>query len=403
MADKMSMTDLRRAVMARTDATEQEVSAFYDALRDQIVAAMRTDDQQVKINGLGTFRLQAVAPRKSVNIATGESIIIEGYNKLTFNPEISLKELVYNNSLQAAVEENAPSAEEEANAKQPQPAKQQSDNEFDPLKKLSKQADEIVDILATLGQGPKAKSEEPHPVPTPPSPLKEGDVAETVPAKKPSVPKKTKVSKKTPVETIEIVPVSPAPKKTENKPQKPAKTKKKYHFLRDTLICVCCLLLVLVGGYIFLRETLSQWVDSLREQPATEIVEAVQVPAPTDIIEDTTENTENTEPTQSTEITKTTESTKTTPLAYTEFIATERVRNGSRLAQIARRHYGEDKMDLWVYIYDANKDIIDNPNAIKVGTELRVPRLTEQQMDLTNPDTQAQIEQLKAQIEALGK
>ena len=73
------------------------------------------------------------------------------------------------------------------------------------------------------------------------------------------------------------------------------------------------------------------------------------------------------------------------------------------VAQIARRHYGEDKMDLWVYIYDANKDIIDNPNTIKVGTELRVPRLTEQQMDLTNPDTQAQIEQLKAQIEIPGK
>ena len=90
-------------------------------------------------------------------------------------------------------------------------------------------------------------------------------------------------------------------------------------------------------------------------------------------------------------------------MTYTEFIATERVRNGSRLAQIARRHYGEDKMDLWVYIYDANRDIIDNPNAIKVGTELRVPHLTEQQMDLTNPDTQAQIAQLKAQIGALGK
>lgn len=60
-------------------------------------------------------------------------------------------------------------------------------------------------------------------------------------------------------------------------------------------------------------------------------------------------------------------------------------------------------MDLWVYIYDANRDIIDNPNAIKVGTELRVPHLTEQQMDLTNPDTQAQIAQLKAQIGALGK
>ncbi len=387
MADKLSSTDLRRAVMVRTGASEEEVALFHNALKEQIIGAMRTDDKQIKINGLGTFRLQGVAPRKSVNIATGESITIEGYNKLTFVPEISVKELVYNNPL-PTTDTDTSSAANKVGTKQPQPAKKQQDNEFDPLKKLGEQADEIVDILATLGQGPKAKSEEPHSALTPQSPLKEGNVAETVPAKTAASPKKTTAPKEKPIEPIKIEPVSPTPNKEEKEPQTPAKPRKKYHFLRDTLICVSCLLLVLVGGYIFLRETLSRWVDSLRKQPATEVVVVEDTPPADIIIEDTTQ---------------TTETTETAPLTYTEFIATERVRNGSRLAQIARRHYGEDKMDLWVYIYDANKDIIDNPNAIKVGTELRVPRLTEQQMDLTNPDTQAQIEQLKAQIEALGK
>ncbi len=382
MADKLSSTDLRRAVMVRTGASEEEVTLFHNALKEQIVGAMRTDDKQVKINGLGTFRLQGIAPRKSVNIATGESIIIEGYNKLTFVPEISVKELVYNNPLPTG-DTDASSAVTHINTKQPLPDKKQQDSEFNPLKKLGEQADEIVDILATLGQGPKAKSEEPHSAPTPPIPLKEENVAQTVSSKEPVAPKKT------PMEPIEIEPVI---SKEDEKVQTPAKAKKKYHFLRDTLICVSCLLLVLAGGYIFLRETLSRWVDSLREPPAAEVV-AVKTPIPVAI--DTTANTVSTEDMETT--------TGTIPLAYTEFIATERVRNGSRLAQIARRHYGEDKMDLWVYIYDANKDIIDNPNAIKVGTELRVPRLTEQQMDLTNPDTQAQIEQLKAQIEIPGK
>ena len=69
MADKMSISDLRRAVMVRTGATEQEISTFHNALKEQIVEALRKD-KQVKINGLGTFRLQAIAPRKSVNIAT---------------------------------------------------------------------------------------------------------------------------------------------------------------------------------------------------------------------------------------------------------------------------------------------------------------------------------------------
>ena len=399
MADKLSSTDLRRAVMARTGASEKEVALFHNALKEQIIAALRQDNQ-VKINGLGTFRLQAISPRKSVNIATGESITIEGYNKLAFVPEVSVKELVGNNPLP----QDTPAPQ------QPTPKKQPG-NEFDPLKKLGEQADEIVDILATLGQGPKAQSETNEPVsttspaqpasvsteqapttPTSTSPLKEENESETI------APKETTPQEKTTVETIEIEPVvsTTSPKKEEQKQQKTAKPKRKYHFLRDTLICVSCLLLVLVGGYIFLRETLSQWVDSLREQPDTEMV-AVENTTPIDTIETAKDTT-----TLTSEITEDAESTST-PLTYTKFIATERVRNGSRLAQIARRHYGEDKMDLWVYIYDANRDIIDNPNAIKVGTELRVPHLTEQQMDLTNPDTQAQIAQLKAQIGALGK
>lgn len=399
MADKLSSTDLRRAVMARTGASEKEVALFHNALKEQIIAALRQDNQ-VKINGLGTFRLQAISPRKSVNIATGESITIEGYNKLAFVPEVSVKELVGNNPLP----QDTPAPQ------QPTPKKQPG-NEFDPLKKLGEQADEIVDILATLGQGPKAQSETNEPVsttspdhpasvsaeqapttPTSTSPLKEENASETI------APKETTPQEKTTVETIEIEPVvsTTSPKKEEKKQQNTAKPKRKYHFLRDTLICVSCLLLVLIGGYIFLRETLSQWVDSLREQPDTEMV-AVENTTPIDTIETAKDTT-----TLTSEITEDAESTST-PLTYTEFIATERVRNGSRLAQIARRHYGEDKMDLWVYIYDANRDIIDNPNAIKVGTELRVPHLTEQQMDLTNPDTQAQIAQLKAQIGALGK
>lgn len=399
MADKLSSTDLRRAVMARTGASEKEVALFYNALKEQIIAALRQDNQ-VKINGLGTFRLQAISPRKSVNIATGESITIEGYNKLAFVPEVSVKELVGNNPLR----QDTPAPQQPTSKKQP-------GNEFDPLKKLGEQADEIVNILATLGQGPKAQSETNEPVsttspdhpasfsaeqapttPTSTSPLKEENESETI------APKETTPQEKTTVETIEIEPVvsTTSPKKEEKKQQKPAKPKRKYHFLRDTLICVSCLLLVLVGGYIFLRETLSQWVDSLREQPDTEMV-AVENATPIDTIETAKDTT-----TLTSEITEDAESTST-PLTYTKFIATERVRNGSRLAQIARRHYGEDKMDLWVYIYDANRDIIDNPNAIKVGTELRVPHLTEQQMDLTNPDTQAQVAQLKAQIGALGK
>lgn len=54
---------------------------------------------------------------------------------------------------------------------------------------------------------------------------------------------------------------------------------------------------------------------------------------------------------------------------------TEVVRPGSRLAQIARRHYGNP--DYWVYIYEANKDQITNPSDLPVGIELIIPDISE--------------------------
>lgn len=467
MADKMSISDLRRAVVVRTGATEQEISTFHNALKEQIVEALRKD-KQVKINGLGTFRLQAIAPRKSVNIATGETITIEGYNKLTFVPEVSIKELVGNNPLP-----------EEKPSPKTQTANKQADSAFDPIKKLGEQADEIVDILATLGQGPKAEqpiatpqpaeeveqpasmleeeilptegaeqpieerqpaeeeqqeepiqpTETPLPVstsaieetseqsaessssvsiptakekPTPtPETTEPQESEQTIEATEKETPIEVEViapkqpqqaeEKKEPEKTIEVV--SPethqptAKTQTTAKAEKTEKPKKKYHFLRDTLICVCCLLLLLVGGFIFLREALSQWVDSLNNGSSANTEVAI-IPADTvaTAIADTVDSI----------------AVQATPaeLIYSEFITTEQVRDGSRLAQIARRHYGEDKIDLWVYIYDANKDRLSNPNDIKVGTELRIPKLSDRQMDLTDPTTQEEIKQLKAQIQS---
>ena len=52
------------------------------------------DGEQVKIKGLGTFKLVAVKGRKSVNVATGQAMEISGYDKVTFTPDKSLAEAV---------------------------------------------------------------------------------------------------------------------------------------------------------------------------------------------------------------------------------------------------------------------------------------------------------------------
>lgn len=151
-ADKLNWNELRRAVIQRTDATEQEATAFLNALVEQIIEALKTD-KQVRINGLGTFRLQSMQPRKSVNIATGEEIVIDGYNKVAFTPEASVKEMIGNN----------PTLDNTPQSKTTKKKRDAENDELTPIQKLGQQADEIVDLLADLGQKPNTGSISPSP------------------------------------------------------------------------------------------------------------------------------------------------------------------------------------------------------------------------------------------------
>lgn len=324
MADKLSWSELRRTVAARAGVSEKEAGAFLTALNAQLIEALK-EDKQVKINGLGTFRLQAVAPRKSVNVTTGEEITIEGYNKMTFMPEAGVKEMIENN-----VSEPTPSL---------------VNDEVTPLKKLGAQAEEIVDILGELGQSPKEEPakepvEEPKPEPEPaPEPV--------------------------------FFPEPVAPEEDE-------KPKKRYHFLRDTLICVVILLLLLLLGYFFLRNRLSNWIDDMVSPAPTEQVVAV---ADTTVIE-------------SAEVAPQKAVAKDEIREYKDFITTESMHQDSRLAWMSYRFYGDKRY--WPYLYDANKDHIDNPSFVKVGTPIRVPRLTKAQRDTTS----AEFLKLKKEAEA---
>jgi nucleoid DNA-binding protein/nucleoid-associated protein YgaU len=450
--NKLSWTELRRALAARAGVSEKEATAFLNAFQTQLIEALKTD-KQVKVNGLGTFKLQAVAPRKSVNVKTGEEITIEGYNKIAFVPEAGVKELV---------ESVQPSAV--------------APSEIDPLQKLGAQANEIVDILGELGQPVKETEEVKEP-----EPVKEEPVVVPEPVKEP--------------EPVIVPPIPPIPSvtpKPEPEPEpEPEKPKKKFHFLRDVLICVVILLFLLLGGFFFLRHKLSSWMDGLinGSPEQTEVVAEIQqeeaeaVEVFTDEVEATKEdNIDNdqlsnidtgslTDKSQSAEsiyndcmewledqfyavgewcenlyrkvkrwimgyfepaeitteeiieldeeefiseieepaeevaievveevaVEPVVEPTETmyTPGQYNNWITTEYITEGSRLAWIAKKYYGNKVY--WPYLYDANRDHITNPSNIVIDTPIRVPKLTAAQRDTTS----AQFIQLRE--EAYGK
>ena len=369
MADKVSWSELRRLLAQRTGVSEKEANAFLNALNAQIIEALK-QDKQVKINGLGTFRLQSVAPRRSVNISSGESITIAGYNKLAFTPEAGVKELIG--------KDTSPQPAPEGKGDKP------AEQEIDPLQKLGTQAEEIVDILADLGQSPekkekgKVKGERKKEDAT----LQDGADAPTDERLKDeglkvAEPEQVKVTESI-VESQEVLPSTP--RQVESRETK----KRKYHFLRDTLICVVCLLFVLLIGYFFLRHQLTGWIESLgQDQPVqTEQVEPV-APVATDTIAAEEPAAEPVEVAEE--------------KPYERLITTEPMHEASRLTWMAKRYYGSKAY--WPYLYDANRDRISNPNRIKVGTPIRVPALTAEQLDTTIATTRARLERLTREAE----
>ena len=389
MADKLSWSELRRALAQRANISEKDANTFLTAFNAQLLEALKTE-KQVKINGLGTFKLQAVAPRKSVDVTTGNEITIEGYNKVSFVPEAGVKELVEKVEAGEAVEA------------------------LDPIQKLGAQADEIVDILGDLGELPKEEkaeepveeaapveepviaevsAEEPKEETTPvEEPKAEEPVEETAPVEE---PKAEEPVEEEPIVAEPVIAEVPAeePKEEEQKKEeeplivseKPAK--KKNYFLRALLISFIILLILCVVGYFFLRKQVCEWFDILKEK-----VEKIELfnkcSAPSEEVEAAAAEDELVleVPEEAAEQVAESEAPKAEvqKAKYEELLLTEEITEGSRLAWISRKYYGHP--DYWPYLYDANRDRIDDPSNVPVGTQIRVPKLTKAQRDMTSSE-----------------
>ena len=338
--EKLTWLELRKAVAEYANISEQEAGQFLNALLDGVIEGLKVD-KQVKIKGLGSFSLKAVAPRKSVNIATGETFTIEGYNKLTFSAESMLKESV------------------EKRLEQPRTGAVLSELNNDPLKKLGEQADEIVDILAELGQAVTKPSLEVEEVVEVPEVSKE-ETAETIEESVSVEPMEEPAEKPTAEVVAEKPIVKPAPA--------PKPTCKCHKWV--CWVIFAALLLGIAGTGFYFRETIMQWWQCVQDcQQATEEVvveEVVEEPAALSLADQ--------------------------PREYVNFIGIERVGQDSRLAWIAYKYYAQK--DLWVFIYEANRDLIKHPSKVHPGVYIRIPELSEEYRNLYNPELRQLVDSL---------
>ena len=401
--EKITIVDLRKAIAKQTQTEEAQVGAFLNQLIATIKEGLQKD-KIVRISGLGTFKLQWVEPRKSVNISTGEPIVIEGYQKLSFTPEQNVKERI--NEPYADLEPVI--LDDNGNVIEGQMPKS------DPMQKFDEQALEIKDLLADLGAD--LTNEEPAETETkvdePIVESKEEPIAEIPDAESKEepiveVPKVEKIE--TPVDTQKVSEVNGETKKKEEKKEKPFRG-----WLVACITVLSLIILLFICG-LFLQNKIEEWADMLNGQMNAEQAMADNEATPQDealsatanaavFADESSDSVANTadEAVGNGDSSALAETPKALPQTdfykeriYTEFIGFETVREGSRLTWIAKKFY--DNKELWVFIYEANKDKIKNPSTVTVGTQLKIPALPDELFDPNNMKAQHLIKKLQEQ------
>ena len=142
-------------------------------------------------------------------------------------------------------------------------------------------------------------------------------------------------------------------------------------------VIVAILLAIIIGAGIYFREALVQWWQCMGDcQPTTEEVVVEQVIEEPIVVPLANQ-----------------------PREYVHFLGIERVGENSRLAWIAYKYYAQK--DLWVFIYEANRDIISDPSHVRPGQYIRIPDLDERYRNLYDPELKQLVDSLA--IEYLKK
>ncbi len=151
MSAKISGRDFAASIARKTGRGTGDVTLFLRELQSVVEQGL-TEEGQVKISGLGTFRLVWNEPRRSVNVQTGEAMEIAGHYKVSFTPDASLRDLVNEPLAHLEMVELSDNEPEEL----PDEA---GDDDYElPIQKLADQAEALKDILSDI-QGGSLSSE----------------------------------------------------------------------------------------------------------------------------------------------------------------------------------------------------------------------------------------------------
>ncbi len=336
MNNKFLLQDLVQLILDTNDLDKKEVETFVRAYFAVIEKAL-FDEDYVKINDLGKFSLQKVEARKSVNVNTGEAFEIKAHYKLVFVPDVKLREIAnkpfeHLEAIELDYKQQSPEAAIPRQAVGPEPA------------------------LKTAG--PELSSLSNRPEPSKHSAEQELTQIEPINPDKPITKEDNIMEKKE--KTVFVVTDKPAAneKKTAPATQKPKKGKLLAWIV--FVVIMCALIIFALWKTVFTStepETETTDTEVVTESaPVVPVVEEATLPAP-----------------------------KVVDPASWETLKVVRLEAGKRLTLLAQEYYGNKVF--WVYIYEANKAQIKNPNTILAGTKIRIPKADPAVINAKDPES----------------
>lgn len=377
MNNKLTIADLAVLLAERSGKSKTEVEQF---LREFLALASESlnVDKLVRIKGMGTFKIIPVDKRESIDVNTGERFIIPAHFKYSYLPDKELKEIVnkpfaffetteigdnvsFTDMEESEDESELPSEDESVEEDIPEIIAI-GETELPVLEPVKPDATEIVsqqceeqEMLADVPEESKLQVLKDNELPVGDSDLK----VEPEPA----------------IE-IPFAVEKPDDNLVERKPtsRKP--------FYKNEIFIASLVLITFIAASVIIYKVYNATPGFVAKQTGENIISGGnhQIEMPELLVEDGRGDVDTLDvdtasmpaleiPKEDSREEKDKKPEQVKPVSKT--IGTEKIETGSRLTLLSLKYYGHKIF--WVYIYEANKNAIKNPNNVPVGTIVDIP------------------------------
>ncbi len=90
----VKIQELSATLIDKYGLGKEDAAHFVMQMFALIADELHASQTSVKVKGLGTFKVTSVSSRESVDVNSGERIVINGHNKITFTPDVVLRDRV---------------------------------------------------------------------------------------------------------------------------------------------------------------------------------------------------------------------------------------------------------------------------------------------------------------------